>query len=210
MCLHIFHRAQAAGTVPVHLQERNQAQTEQLKSTAPLQVLRRPARSAPEHGPAPHPPNQANNRVHTGEWNASPHQEKTISVEGMQELKPQLDKVPVTLSGKTHQQMQRWVGKALSRSKISAESEGVSPRELASTPSPAATVTARGDHVAQLGQHPHGAVRQAGQCRSAVFPKTCDSTTGRCQRDFHQNPSEQTPPSGGQGQGGERDHHRRK
>ena len=72
----------------------------------------------------------------------------------MQELKPQLDKVPVTLSGKTHQQMQRWVDKALSRSKILAESEGVSPRELASTPSSAATVTARGDHVAQLGQHP--------------------------------------------------------
>lgn len=204
MCLHISHRAQAAGTVPVHLQERNQAQTEQLESTAAAGLEEASA------GARAHPPNQANNRAHTGEWDASPHQEKTISVEGMQELKPQLDKVPVTLSGKTHQQMQRWVGKALSRSKISAESEGVSPREPASTPSPAATVTARGDHVAQLGQHPHGAVRQAGQCRSAVFPKTCDSTTGRCQRDFHQNPSEQTPPSGGQGQGGERDHHRRK
>lgn len=80
----------------------------------------------------------------------------------MQELKPQLDKVPVTLSGKTHQQMQRWVGKALSRSKILAESEGVSPREPASNPSSAATVTARGDQVAQLGQHPHGEVCQAG------------------------------------------------
>lgn len=31
MCLHIFHGAQAAGTAPVHLQERNQTQTEQLE-----------------------------------------------------------------------------------------------------------------------------------------------------------------------------------
>lgn len=108
--------------------KRNQTQTEQLEGTGPLQVPGRPARDAPERDPAPPPGNQVNNRVDPGGRGASCRPEKTIEKRGRKaETTLPADEVLVMLSGKTHQQMQRWVGKALSRSKMLAEPEGVSP-----------------------------------------------------------------------------------
>ena len=128
MCPHTFHGAQAAGTAPVHFQEEKPDPDGAARGHRPAAGPREAARDAPERDPAPPPGNQVNNRVDPGGRGASCRPEKTIEKRGRKaETTLPADEVLVMLSGKTHQQMQRWVGKALSRSKMLAEPEGVSP-----------------------------------------------------------------------------------
>lgn len=139
-CLHSFHGAQAAGTVPVHLQETNLevSQSSRRNSSRARPRCRSQGgqrgtcQSATQHHC--HATKKTIESTQVGGMPALTRKRQSISVEGMQKSEPQLDKVPVMLSGKTHQQMQRQVGKALSRSKMLAESEGVSPREPARPP----------------------------------------------------------------------------